>query len=160
MHLEVVITEGRQAGQRLPPGQPPVNFGRSVGAAESFPEDSFVSEPWASGGEETMPPGTFPDRNSILRAIDLVLNECIKSQLAFPDVVVGQEIIGLQNVRIIVEQQWPLSEAMKAQFNIGPVAAKNIADWNDSLATALMVLHHVLKHDGDSLYKLLGAPPA
>jgi len=49
---------------------------------------------------------------------------------------------------------------VKAQLNIGPVAAKNIADWNDSLATALMVLHDVLKYDGDRLYRLLGTPPA
>jgi hypothetical protein len=160
MQLELVITEGRQAGRRLPPGKTPVSFERWVRTAHSFPEDSFVSEPWASGGEGAMTPRTFPDRDSILQAIDLVLNECIKSQLTSPDVVVGQEIIGLQNARIIVEQQWPLTDAVKAQLNIGPVAAKNIADWNNNLATALMVLHHVLKYDGDSLYRLLGAPPS
>jgi hypothetical protein len=99
-----------------------------------------------------------PEKAHILHAIDTVLNECVASQLKSPDVVVGQEILGLQNARMEVEHQWPLSDAMKARLNIGPIAAKNIADWNDNLATSLMVLHHVLKHDGDSLQKLLGPP--
>lgn len=107
-----------------------------------------------------MTPAIIPDKIYILHAIDLVLNECIKSQLTAPDVAVGQEILGLQTVRVAVEQQWPLSDAMKAKVNIGPVAAKNIEDWNYDLANALMVLHHVLKHDGDMLYRLLGAPPS
>jgi len=107
-----------------------------------------------------MTPTIIPDKMYILHAIDVVLHECIKSQLTSPDVAVGQEILGLQNARAAVEQEWPLSDAMKAKLNIGPVAAKNIADWNDNLATALMVLHHVLKHDGDMLYRLLGPPPA
>jgi hypothetical protein len=155
MHLEPITAEARQAGVRLSPGQSPTSSGRQVRAADSFPEGTFVSEQCASGDDEAMTFGKLPDRSSILQAIDLVLNECIKSQLASPDVVVGQEIVGLQSVRVIVEHQWPLTDAAKARLNIGPVAAKNIADWNDDLATALMVLHHVLQHDGDSLHKLL-----
>jgi hypothetical protein len=107
-----------------------------------------------------MTPAIVPDKVYVLHAIDVVLNECIKSQLTSPDVAVGQEILGLQNARFAVDQQWPLPDSVKAQLNIGPVAAKNIEDWNESLATALMVLHHVLKHDGDMLYRLLGPPPA
>ncbi len=68
-----------------------------------------------------MTPAIVPDKVYILHAIDVVLNECIKSQLTSPDVAVGQEILGLQNARFAVEQQWPLSDAMKAKLNIEPL---------------------------------------
>jgi hypothetical protein len=106
-----------------------------------------------------MTPQSIPDKMYILHAIDLVLNQCIASQLQAPDVAVGQEILGLQNVRKIVEQEWPLTPENKARLNIGVVAVKNISDWNQDLALSLMTIDHVLKYDGDSLYRLLGPPP-
>jgi hypothetical protein len=107
-----------------------------------------------------MTPAIIPDKVYILHAIDVVLNECIKSQLTSPDVAVGEEIQELQRARFAVEQQWPLPDASKAQITIGPTAARNITDWNQPLATALMLLDHVLINDGDMLYRLLGPPPA
>ena len=96
----------------------------------------------------------YVDQAKVLSAIDRVISWCWDSQLKDPDKAVDEEIKDLQHVRSEVEQRWPLPEPIKAAIKIGPVAAKNIADWNSELANALMILHHVLKHDGDSIEKL------
>jgi len=43
MHLELVIVDGPQSGRRFTLGRNPVTFGRSVGATNTFPQDSFMS---------------------------------------------------------------------------------------------------------------------
>jgi len=43
MYLELVIVDGPQAGRRIPLGRNAVTFGRSSGAAVSFPLDKFMS---------------------------------------------------------------------------------------------------------------------
>jgi len=43
MYLELIIVDGPQAGRRFPLGRNPVTFGRSSGAVNSFPQDSFMS---------------------------------------------------------------------------------------------------------------------
>jgi hypothetical protein len=85
--------------------------------------------------EETVAPRIVAGRADVLKAIDVVLNECVALQLRFPDAALGQEILGLQNARIVVERQWPLSDTMKVRANLGAIAAKNIDDWNPDLAS-------------------------
>jgi hypothetical protein len=104
------------------------------------------------------PPRPVPAEENILQAIDVVLGQCAASQMASPDAAVEAIMKGLQKSRTMVQEHWPLPDFVKSQLNIGPVAAKNIADWNDDLATSLMTIHHVLKYDGDSVYRILGAP--
>ena len=100
-------------------------------------------------------------RDGVIKAIDIVISECLASQEKATDVVVASELSALRDIRLRVQCQWPLPQEIKSRLNIGPVAAKNITDWNRRLGNLLMILHHVLKNDGDSLQKLLGGdgPP-
>jgi hypothetical protein len=94
---------------------------------------------------------TDTESAKVISAIDPVIAMCQECQATAPDPAVEQELNDLLQLRAEVERQWPLPDSTKAAIKIGPVAAKNIADWNSDLANALMALHHVLKHDGDAI---------
>ncbi len=101
-----------------------------------------------------MTPGLYANQPAVLAAIDQVIAWCTASQAQSPDAVVQKEMEALKQIRTIVSQFWPLSDNAKNAIVIGPVAAKNIADWNEPLANALMVLDAVLKNNGQSIEKL------
>ncbi|SEG46492.1 hypothetical protein SAMN05421819_3076 [Bryocella elongata] len=96
----------------------------------------------------------FVPKVNVVAAIDRVIAWCIESQARTPDAAVEEEIKDLQILRLQVQQEWPLSQGVKETIKIGPFAVKNIADWNTGLSKALTILHHVLKHDGDSIGRL------
>ena len=101
-----------------------------------------------------MTPEIYANQAAALAAIDQVMAWCMASQAQSPDAVVEQEMNALQQIRPIVSHYWPLPDNAKNAIVIGPVAAKNIADWNEPLANALMVLDSVLKNNGKSIEKL------
>jgi len=84
----------------------------------------------------------------VLAAIQRVIGQCEASQLVRPDPAVAHEITELQSLEREVRREWPLSERVKSAIDLGPFAAKNIEDWDESLATALMSLDYSLQHDG------------
>ena len=86
------------------------------------------------------------EQTDILEAIDAVIALCDAAQADTPDPVVMAEKEALCRIRSEVARQWPRSDAFRAAITIGPVAAKNIADWNAPLADALMKLDHRLRH--------------
>ncbi len=89
----------------------------------------------------------------MIAAIDEALKECKISQSNSWDSVVASEIAALTDSRLQVEEKWPLSVELKQAINIGPVGAKNIADWNPRLADRLMAVDYALRHDGALLEK-------
>ncbi len=92
--------------------------------------------------------GQVDSQADMLCAIQRALDLCNASQNAASDPVVVAEIEALQMLADAVCRQWPLDEEVKKRINIGPVAARNIADWNPGLANALMTVDYALRHDG------------
>jgi hypothetical protein len=79
-----------------------------------------------------------------LAAIGRVASMCRSAQ---PDPTVDHEILQLEALKSAVEDHWPLPPMVKNRIDLGPFAAKNIADWNPDLADALMQLDYALQHD-------------
>jgi len=90
-------------------------------------------------------------KKRVLAAIDEAIAACQKSQLVHSNVVVAEELDALQTIAAAVRLEWPLSSTFKNKINVGPVAAKNIDDWNPSLASILMRLDYALRHEGSGL---------
>jgi hypothetical protein len=84
--------------------------------------------------------------DTMVTRIDEVLQECEASQSTSWDSVVAAEIAALAELRLQVGEEWPLPLQLKDAINVGPVAAKNIADWNPELAESLMKLDYALRH--------------
>ena len=73
---------------------------------------------------------------------------------ALPDAAVEYALRELQAIELAVAEHWPLSADEKDQISLGPFAAKNLADWNPVLSTALMRLAYSLRRDGESLERV------
>jgi len=92
------------------------------------------------------------EQETVLTAIRCVSVLC---RLAQPDAAVEHEIRELEALMSAVEGRWPLPPSVKQQIDLGPFAAKNIADWDPALADVLMHLDYALQHDGASLKQVL-----
>jgi hypothetical protein len=79
-----------------------------------------------------------------LSAISKVAALCRSAE---SDPAVEREIRELEAIRSAVEDRWPLLPSVKQRIDLGPFAAKNIADWNPELADSLMLLDYALQHD-------------
>ncbi len=99
-------------------------------------------------------PASGVDQATVLWAITQVMDQCRTSEASQPDAAVRAELVALATLYSFIRQQWPLSEQMKQKIDLGPVAAKNIADWNPALADSLMILDYALRHDGEALSDL------
>jgi len=86
---------------------------------------------------------TSSAQREILAAIGRVVELCRSAQ---PDPTIDHEIRQLDALKSAIEDHWPLSPDIKNRIDIGPFAAKNIADWNPALADALMHLDYDLQH--------------
>jgi len=95
-----------------------------------------------------------------LQAIQLVLEQCYASQQEQPDLTVGEEITALETLSKAVGKQWPLPEEITSSINLGPVAARNISDWNPALADSLMKLDYGLRLDTETLAQLIQTLPS
>jgi small subunit ribosomal protein S15 len=94
----------------------------------------------------------------ILTAIERAIMMCENSQKFDSDAAVSAELIHLKALRLEIKKgNWPLSAASKRSLNIGPLAAKNIEDWDPKLANMLMDLDFTLRFDGASIDKIV--PP-
>ena len=82
----------------------------------------------------------------LIATLDDVLRECKESEERSPDVVVRAEMQALHSLKNAIEDQWPLEQPYSKAFQIGPIAAKNIADWNPALADSLMQLDSTFRH--------------
>jgi small subunit ribosomal protein S1 len=89
--------------------------------------------------------------SAVLAAIEHVRGLCLNAQDGRHDTAVAYELQQLDTARRAVVAGWPLHPATKKSIAIGPYAAKNIEDWNEPLATALMVIDFILRHDGEGL---------
>ncbi len=107
-----------------------------------------------------IPPKDKSTHALALQAIELVLEQCYASQQEQSDITVGQQIAALQTLTQAIHAQWPLPEEITARINLGPVAARNIADWNPSLADSLMKLDYGLRHHTETLAQLVQTLPA
>ena len=74
--------------------------------------------------------------------------------VALPDAAVEYALGELQAIEAAVEGHWPLTAGEKDQISLGPFAAKNLADWNPVLSTALMRLAYSLRRDGESIERV------
>jgi len=101
-----------------------------------------------------------PTHTLALRAIQLVLEQCYASQQEQTDPTVRDEITALEALNKAVVNQWPLPEEITSRINLGPVAARNIADWNPALADSLIKLDYGLRLDTDTLTQLVQTVPS
>ena len=92
---------------------------------------------------------------TVLAAIQDVLDQCNQAQQERPDPAIAHVIEQLNRIRDAVAQSWPLPAHIKREIDLGPFAARNIEDWNESLAEALEALDYSLQHDGASLERLV-----
>jgi small subunit ribosomal protein S1 len=107
----------------------------------------------------------FPDAlkpsatgSQVAKAVRQAAELCRVTQDGKLDEAVEYELRQLNVIEEKVLDHWPLSEDVKRRIDLGPFAAKNIADWNTSLATVLMTLDYVLQHDGDGLDSIYSLP--
>jgi hypothetical protein len=84
------------------------------------------------------------DRESVMETLNLIADRC---RSAVPDVAVDYEIQELEAIKRAVERRWPLAPAVKKQMTIGAFAAKNLQDFDPTLADLLMKLDFALQHD-------------
>jgi small subunit ribosomal protein S1 len=87
-----------------------------------------------------------PTQSAIQEAIAL----CTDALNAGPDEAVAYELRQLEVLEDAVSHRRPLPQHMKDRMDLGPFAAKNIADWNPALANALMRLDFSLRHELDA----------
>jgi hypothetical protein len=95
------------------------------------------------------------EQQTILTTIRQVAELCRSVK---QDPAVEHEIRELEAIGSAVEVDWPLPPGIKRQIDLGPFAAKNIADWNPTLADVLMHLDYTLQHDGALLDQVLPEP--
>lgn len=93
---------------------------------------------------------------AMLATIDEVIDLCGAAE---PDSTIEREIRELQALKSALQELWPLSIEIKKKIDLGPFAAKNIADWNPLLADVLMRLDYSLQHDGKSLQSVIAKRP-
>jgi small subunit ribosomal protein S1 len=84
------------------------------------------------------------------RAIQEAIALCKDVLNAGPDEAVAYELRQLEVLEDAVSHRQPLPQIMKDRMDLGPFAAKNIADWNPTLANALMRLDFSLRHELDA----------
>jgi small subunit ribosomal protein S1 len=95
---------------------------------------------------------------SIQNAIQYAVAACRDVLSSGPDETVAYELRQLESLEDAVSRHWPLPQHTKDRMDLGPFAAKNIADWNSSLASVLMKLDYALRHDGEGLASVFPEP--
>jgi hypothetical protein len=108
-------------------------------------------DPQQSATDSTPPQVTAA---AMLVAIEHVAGLCEQLLKKQDDTTVAYMLQELKLISAAVTQAWPLPPGLKNRINLGPYAAKNIDDWNEPLATALMTLHDALQNDGAGLKRL------
>jgi len=101
-----------------------------------------------------------PAAAKISDSIDAAIGLCRDALGARPDEAVAYELRQLESLEDAVSRHWPLPQQTKDRMDLGPFAAKNIADWNSSLASVLMKLDYALRHDGEGLESVFSEPAA